>query len=103
MQASPSLYRLPATGFAFLVLSSLLWLGPAGAAVRLCEATVSSGPVRGPNESTARAAALAIWKSKAQKHGEPYASWRIGRESTAVPAASGRRCGMPCERAALHD
>lgn len=80
MQASPSLYRLPATGFAFLVLSSLLWLGPAGAAVRLCEAAVSSGPVRGPNESTARAAALAIWKSKAKKHGEPYASWRIAAE-----------------------
>lgn len=52
----------------------------ASTAVRLCEATVSSGAVVGTNEETARAAALAIWKSKALAHGEPYASWRIAAE-----------------------
>lgn len=55
-------------------------VAPASAAVRLCEAAISTGPVRGPNEDTARAAAIAIWKSKALEYGEPYASWRIAAE-----------------------
>ena len=50
------------------------------AAVRLCKGPVSSGPVMGSNEETARAAALAVWKSKALVHGEPYASWRIAAD-----------------------
>lgn len=52
----------------------------ASAAVRLCEASVTSGVVVGTNEETARAAALAMWKSKALAHGEAYASWRIAAE-----------------------
>jgi len=54
--------------------------GVAGAAVRLCEDPVSSGVILGSNEQTARAAALALWRSKALAHGEPYASWRIAAE-----------------------
>ncbi len=63
-----------------LVTGLLASIAPASAAVRLCEATISTGPVRGPNEGTARAAAIAIWKSKALEHGEPYGSWRIAAE-----------------------
>jgi hypothetical protein len=58
-------------------------LGSSGAslaAVRLCEAPVSSGPVTGADEQAARAAALALWKSKALEHGEPYGSWRIATD-----------------------
>jgi hypothetical protein len=61
----------------------LAWAGSSGAAlaaVRLCEASVSSGPVTGTDEQTARAAALALWKSKALEHGEPYSSWRIAAD-----------------------
>ncbi|WP_295555555.1 hypothetical protein [uncultured Hyphomicrobium sp.] len=54
--------------------------GATRAAVRICEDPVSSGPVVGSNEETARAAALAVWKSKALEHGEPYASWRIAAD-----------------------
>jgi hypothetical protein len=54
--------------------------GAAVAAVRLCERSVSSGPVTGTDEQTARAAALALWKSKALEHGEPYSSWRIAAD-----------------------
>jgi hypothetical protein len=54
--------------------------GAALAAVRLCEAPVSSGPVTGSDEQTARAAALALWKSKALEHGEPYSGWRIAAD-----------------------
>lgn len=53
---------------------------PATAAVRLCAPPISSGPVLGTTENTARAAALAIWTSKARAHGEPYASWRLAAE-----------------------
>jgi hypothetical protein len=65
---------------ALLVTGIAAIVAPASAAVRLCEATISTGPVRGPNEDTARAAAIAIWKSKALDHGEPYGSWRIAAE-----------------------
>lgn len=54
--------------------------GSSHAAVRLCEASVSSGPVTGTDERAARAAALALWKSKALEHGEPYGSWRIAAD-----------------------
>jgi hypothetical protein len=54
----------------------------AGAAVRICEPHVSSGLVTGTSEDTARAAALAVWKSKALAHGEEYGSWRLAAEKT---------------------
>lgn len=54
----------------------------AHAAVRLCEPHVSSGLVTGTSEQTAKAAALAVWKSKAIEHGEDYGSWRLAAEKT---------------------
>lgn len=54
----------------------------AGAAVRSCEPHVSSGLVTGTSEDTARAAALAVWKSKALAHGKEYGSWRLAAEKT---------------------
>lgn len=69
-----------AAGVCFLAMPDAGFDGAALAAVRLCEAPVSSGPVTGTDERAARAAALAIWKSKALEHGEPYGSWRIASE-----------------------
>ena len=84
---------LLATGLAAIV-------APASAAVRLCEATISTGPVRGPNEDTARAAAIAIWKSKALEHGEPYGSWRIAAEKIfqCLPRKDGGLPARPAQR-----
>ena len=80
-RANLTLRTSRALTFAILTLSSIAgWSTASSAAVRLCEAPISTGPVRGPNEDTARAAALAIWKSKALEHGEPYAAWRIAAE-----------------------
>jgi hypothetical protein len=50
---------------------------PASAAVRLCEASVSSGQVAADKEMDARKGALDAWKAKARQHGEQYTSWRL--------------------------
>ena len=63
---------------ALLVAVLLTVAQSSDAAVRLCEAPVSSGPVKGATEKEARAAALAAWKAKTlAQHGERYAGWRI--------------------------
>jgi hypothetical protein len=72
--------RAPAAEVCLLMMLVTALPGSSRAAVRLCEAPVSSGPVTESDEQTARAAALAIWKSKALEHGEPYASWRIAAD-----------------------
>lgn len=68
-----------ARGIVIVIALAAGW-NDATAAVRICEATVSSGLVTGSNEMTARAAALGIWKTKALTHGEPYGSWRIAAD-----------------------
>lgn len=84
---------------------ALVWLGcgvlamkpavdftrQAHAAVRICKDLETSGPVFGSNEPTARAAALAIWKSKALVYGEPYSAWRIASDRllTCLPKREG--------------
>jgi hypothetical protein len=80
-----------ALSFAALLAAAGALAGDAAGAVRLCEAAVSSGIVTGSNEETARAGALAVWKSKARAHGEPYASWRIAAEKIlrCLPKGSG--------------
>lgn len=50
---------------------------PGFAAVRLCEAAISVGPVPAASEREARKAALDAWKAKALEYGEGYASWRL--------------------------
>lgn len=77
----PTALRLAREGTAVLA-AFVMAAGEASAAVRLCEAPVSSGIVTGTSEDTAKASALAIWKSKALKHGEGYDSWRLATEKT---------------------
>jgi hypothetical protein len=64
---------------ALCLLSAVLavTVAPSSAAVRLCEPSVSSGPVEAATEKAARAGALASWTSKASAHGVGYASWRL--------------------------
>ena len=72
--------RMGLAAVALLVAPVAAFDGGAIAAVRLCEAPVSSGLVSGATEVAARTAALALWRSKALAHGEPYASWRIASD-----------------------
>jgi hypothetical protein len=62
---------------AVLAMLPAAWQAPASAAVRLCEASVSSGQVIADKEMDARKGALDAWKAKARQHGEGYASWRL--------------------------
>lgn len=73
----------------------------ANAAVRLCEMSVSSGLVSGSSEHAARRDALTAWKSKAMRHGERYASWRIAIDKLlkCLPRDGGYEClarARPC-------
>lgn len=84
-----------------LLAASCLAAGDAAAAVRICQPSVSSGPVIGTTEKAARATALALWKSKALTHGEPFASWRIAADKVlkCLPREGGFQClavARPC-------
>ncbi|HEX2840271.1 hypothetical protein [Hyphomicrobium sp.] len=91
-----------AMGAVALVLVSAVAYAPAKAAVRICEAPVSSGPVIGSTEQEARKKALDSWKFKALQHGEPYGSWRLAADKlfTCLPRKEGGfEClarGNPC-------
>lgn len=91
-----------AVGAVALAVASAIAYAPAEAAVRLCEAPVSSGPVIGATEQEARKKALDSWKLKALQHGEPYASWRLAASKlfTCLPREQGGfEClarGAPC-------
>lgn len=61
---------------------------PSQAAVRLCEAPISTGPVHAMTERDSRAGALAAWRSATRAaHGERYVSWRLasGKVLKCVP------------------
>jgi len=73
--ASPE--KAKGAGVVAAVLVILAGTNPGFGAVRLCEATISVGPVTAASEREARKAALDAWKTKALEHGEPYASWRL--------------------------
>ncbi len=89
-------------GAVALALAVVAASAPGDAAVRICEATVSSGPVIGATEQEARKKALDAWRFKALQHGEPYASWRLatGKLFTCLPRKEGGfEClarGAPC-------
>ena len=53
---------------------------PSHAAVRLCEAMISSGQISAATEQEARKGALDAWKARAMDHGEGYASWRLAAD-----------------------
>jgi hypothetical protein len=81
-----------------LVLIVLLQAFPQSsrAAVRLCEAPVSSGSVKGATESAARRGALAAWKAEAfVKHGERYTAWRLAVEKV-LKCLPGKTGGFEC-------
>jgi hypothetical protein len=77
MADAPHVQTASVAGVCCLMMLFAVLAGSSHAAVRLCEAPVSSGLVMGSNEQAARAAALALWTSKALEHGEPYGNWRI--------------------------
>lgn len=91
-----------AMGAVALAVISAVSCAPAEAAVRICKAPVSSGPVVGATEQEARKKALDSWKAKALQHGEPYVSWRLatGKLFTCLPRTEGGfEClarGAPC-------
>lgn len=76
MQAA---HRLGRKGAAALVAFAMA-AGEASAAVRLCEAPVSSGQIVADKELDARKGALDAWKAKALEHGEGYTSWRLAAD-----------------------
>lgn len=69
--------------FAALAVSAALWTGlaaPAHAAVRICQAPVSSGLASDAIESRARAKALSSWTLKATSIANPAPNWRIAAQ-----------------------
>ncbi len=100
MNVTPAIGKT--VGVMALVVASVAAYAPAEAAVRLCKAPVSSGPVIGETEQEARKNALDSWKFKALQHGEPYASWRLAADKlfTCLPRKEGGfEClarGAPC-------
>ncbi|HYD15092.1 MAG TPA: hypothetical protein VEA77_01695 [Hyphomicrobium sp.] len=66
-----------AMSVAALTVASVISYAPAKAAVRLCEAPLSSGQITADTELDARKGALEAWKAKALEHGEGYTSWRL--------------------------
>lgn len=68
----------PATAVAAALVAWLVL--PAQAAVRLCQAPVSSGLASDKIEARARAKALVAWAAKARAAGTPAPSWRIAAQ-----------------------
>ena len=66
-------------------------LGDAGAAVLICQASVSSGLQEGRTEQEARALAISAWITEASRYGQAYTAWRLaaGKFYTCSKTASG--------------
>lgn len=73
-------HRVWALRVALLATSLASFQTTAIAAVRLCQPVVSSGLITAPTELEAKKRALDAWKTLAQQHGEPYASWRLAAD-----------------------
>ncbi len=66
--------------------------GEACAAVRLCEASVSSGLKTAATEQEARRRAMAAWVAAAGRHGAGYTSWRlaVGKHFSCARTSDGK-------------
>lgn len=71
---------LRAAAVAFTLSGAFVLSAPVQAAVRICQAPVSSGLASDPVEARARAKALVAWVAKARAAGTRSPSWRIAAQ-----------------------
>lgn len=70
------------TGLLWVLVAAMTMfsLVPAGAAVRICHASVSSEIVTAPTELEAKKKAISEWQAKAARFGAGLDAWRLAAE-----------------------